>query len=315
LKQRIDGIKAAKDRAQGVIGEYFNAYLYGSHPYGKPVGGHETSLAAIKPENVTAFYQQNYAPTSVILAAVGDFATTEMESMLGEAFGAWKGKPAPQVQLNDPPTIARNRLLLVDKPDSTQTFFRIGSIGISATNPDRFYIEVVNTLFGGRFTSMLNTELRIKSGLTYGANSFFDRRRLPGPFAMASYTKNASTEQALDLTLDVLKRLREKGITEEELASAKAFIQGQFPPEIETSDQLGELLTRLKYFGLGASEVDDYFSKINAMTLADAQRIIKQYFPLDNLVFVLIGKDSEIRNIAKKYAGQLDSKSITHAGF
>ena len=57
------------------------------------------------------------------------------------------------------------------------------------------------------------------------------------------------------------------------------------------------------------------YAKIDAMTLADAQRIIKQYFPLDNLVFVLVGKASEIQNIAKKYAGKLDVKQISEPGF
>jgi hypothetical protein len=51
------------------------------------------------------------------------------------------------------------------------------------------------------------------------------------------------------------------------------------------------------------------------MTLADAQRIIKQYFPLDNLVFVLIGKASDIETVAKKYVNKLDTKSINQPGF
>ena len=65
------------------------------------------------------------------------------------------------------------RLLLVDKPDATQTYFAIGNVGIAATDPDRVAIRVVNTIFGSRFTSMLNEALRVESGLTYGANSFF----------------------------------------------------------------------------------------------------------------------------------------------
>lgn len=315
LKQRIDGIKSAKDQAQGVIGTYYNAYLYGSHPYGRPTGGDEKSLAAITRDDVQKFYQAYYSPSSTIMAVVGDFDSAEMERMITDKFGAWTAKAAPAIQLADPQPVAGKRLLLIDKPDSTQTFYQIGNIGINRTNADRVYIEVVNTLFGGRFTSMLNSELRINSGLTYGARSRFEERKVRGPFVISTFTRNEATEKAIDMTLDVLKRLHEKGITEEELKSAKNYIKGQFPPDIETTDQLAGLIAGLEFYGLDENEINSYYAKIDSMTVADARRVIKQHFPLDNLVFVLIGKADQIGAIAKKYATKVDTKTITQQGF
>jgi predicted Zn-dependent peptidase len=66
---------------------------------------------------------------------------------------------------------------------------------------------------------------------------------------------------------------------------------------------------------LDAGDVDNYYEKIDSMTMADAQRVIKQYFPGDNLVFVLIGKASEIEAIARKYAPKVDKKTISQPGF
>jgi predicted Zn-dependent peptidase len=315
LKQRIDGIKAAKDQAQGVLGTYFAAYLYGNHPYGRPTGGDEKSLAAITRDDIAKFYQTNYTPAGAILAVVGDFNTAEMERAVTEKFGGWATRTAPAADIPEPKPFTGKKLLLVDKPDATQTYFQIGNLGIKRTNPDRVYIEVINTLFGGRFTSMLNTELRIKSGLSYGAGSSFSQRKVPGPFVISSFTRNATTEKAVDLALEVLRRLHEKGVTEEELKSAKSYIKGQFPPDIETTDQLASLVAQLEFYGLDENEINSYYAKIDSMTLADAQRIIKQYFPLDNLVFVMIGKADEIQNTAKKYAAKLDTKSISQQGF
>jgi len=315
LKQRIDEIKAAKDSAQEVIGNYFAAFLYGSHPYGRPPRGDEKSSAAITRADVLAYYQTYYTPENTILAAVGDFDAAEMERTLTARFGGWKA-PAPLVlKLSDPAPFSGKKLLLVDKPDSTQTFFQIGNLGIARTNPDRVLIQVINTLFGGRFTSMLNTELRIKSGLTYGARSSFIRFRLAGPFVISTYTRNETTEKAIDMTLDVLKRLHEKGVSEDELKSAKTYLKGQFPTTIETGDQLADLLAQLELYGLDASDVNGYYAKIDSMTMADAQRVIKQYFPIDSLVFVLIGKASEIEPIVRKYAPRIDKKTISQVGF
>ena len=111
----------------------------------------------------------------------------------------------------------------------------IGNIGIASTNPDRGYIDVVNTLFGGRFTSLFNTELRIKSGYSYGAFSYFNQQRVPGPFIMSTFTKNATTEPAINKSFEVLGRLHKDGFTPEEIASAKTYINGTLPPRYETT--------------------------------------------------------------------------------
>ncbi|MBS1790704.1 MAG: insulinase family protein [Acidobacteria bacterium] len=315
LKQAIDSAKSSKDQAGAVIGDYFAAYLYGSHPYGRSTDGDEKSLSNITREDITKFYETYYAPSNTILAVAGDFNSAEMEKTLTDKFGGWVDKKAPAINLSAPATATGRKLLLVDKPDSTQTYFEIGNIGIARTNPDRVYIGVINTLFGGRFTSMLNDALRISSGLTYGARSSFDQRKAAGPFTISTYTRNATTEKAIDMTLDILKRLHEKGITEEDLNSAKNYIKGQYPPRIETTDQQANLMAQLEFYGLDERDINEYYAKIDSMTLADAQRIIKQYFPLENLVFVLIGKASEIEPVARKYATKFDTKSINQPGF
>jgi predicted Zn-dependent peptidase len=315
IAQRKGGISSAKDRSATVIGTYFNAYLFGANPYGRATGGDEQSLAHISRETVATFYQTYYKPGNAVLAVVGDFDSNEMEKMLASQFTSWGGGNAPAVRVNDPTPVTGKRLLLVDKPDSTQTYFRIGNDGISRTNPDRIYVSVVNTLFGGRFTSMINSALRIQSGLTYGANSAFEQRKASGAFYISTYTKNPTTEQAMDMALDVLKQLHEKGITAEQLASAKSYMKGQYPTRLETSDQLASLIADLEFYGLDARDVDEYYPKLDAMTLADAQRIIKTYYPLDNLVFVVIGKASEIGPVVKKYAPKMDTRSISDPGF
>ncbi|HKS41927.1 MAG TPA: pitrilysin family protein [Blastocatellia bacterium] len=315
LTQRIDEIKGAKDQAQAVIGNYFSAYLYGSHPYGRPTDGDEKSLAAITRDDVQKFYQTYYTPSNSILAVAGDFNSAEMEQLLAVKFGTWNDRAAPATSVPDAAVFQGKKLLLVDKPDSTQTFYQIGNLGITRTSPDRVFVQVINTLFGGRFTSMLNTALRIQSGLTYGARSSFVQRKARGPFAISTFTPNGKTEQAIDMTLDILKRLHEKGITEEELKSAKSYIKGQFPPTIETSDQLAALVAQLEFYGLNESDINGFYAKVDSMTMAVAQRVIKQYFPLDNLVFVLIGKADEIQAVAKKYSPKLDTKTISQPGF
>ena len=315
LSQGIDGIKSAKDEAQSVALPYFYGYLFGKHPYARPDGGDELSLARIKRDAIAKFYEANYAPGSTILAVAGEFDSAQMKAKLEAAFGGWNGKAAALPTIGAPVAVKGKRMLLVDKPDSTQTFFVFGNVGTTVTDPDRVAIRVVNTIFGGRFTSRLNEALRVESGLTYGAESFFDAKKQPGAFAIYSYTKNETTVQAMDLALKVLNELHRDGVKPEELASAKAYLKGQFPPSIETSGQLASRIASNEFYGLNDDEINQLEARVDAVTPAMAKQVIEKHFPEENLVFMLIGKAAEIRPAVEKYASQRDERKITEPGF
>jgi zinc protease len=315
LAQSVDEIKSAKDSAQSVMSEYYNGYLYGGKGYGRPSDGDELTLKKIQQDAIVKFYKTHYSPGNTIVAVAGDFNPAEMKKKIEELFGGWTGKAAPSEKVEAAGAAKGKRLLLVDKPDATQTFFTFGNVGISATDPDRVAIRVVNTVFGSRFTSMLNEALRIESGLTYGATSFFRSWKEPGPFTIFSYTKNETTTQAMDMALEVLKKLHTDGLTPEQLASAKSYIKGQFPPSIETSAQLARLIASNEFYGLDDNEVNQLEARMDAVTPEAAKQVIAKHFPQENLVFVLIGKASEIEPAVKKYAERQDAREISAPGY
>jgi predicted Zn-dependent peptidase len=315
LAQSVDGVKAAKDSARDVIFQYYEGYLYNGKGYGRPTGGDEVSLKKIQRDAIAKFYETYYTPGNTILAVAGDFQAAEMKKKIEEVFGGWPGKPSPPVKAEAAGAMKGRKLLLVNKGDATQTYFVIGNVGIAATDPDRIAIEVVNTVFGSRFTSMLNEALRVESGLSYGATSFFSMEKEPGPFAMYSFTRNETTGKAIDLALEILKKLHTSGLTAEQLNSAKSYLKGQFPPMIETSGQLARLIARYEFLGLDDREVNDFEQRIDGVTPEMAKQAIAKHFPLENLAFVLVGKSSEIAPMVKGYAGKLDEKEISAPGF
>jgi predicted Zn-dependent peptidase len=315
LAQSLDGVRAAKDEARSVLGTYYDAYLFNGNGYGRTSDGDEISLTRIHRDAVVKFYKTYYAPGNIILAVAGDFQTADMKKKLEDVFGQWPSKPVTPVKIPVLPPVKGKKLLLVDKPDATQTYFAIGNVATAAGDPDRVAIRLVNTVFGGRFTSLLNEALRVESGLTYGAISAFDPRKAPGPFGIYSYTKNESTAQAIDMALQVLRKLHKQGITAEELASAKSYIKGQFPPSIETSRQLAQIIAINEFYGLDDSEINDLEKRLDAVTPAIAQQVIQKHFPTDNLVFTLIGKRSDIAAGVQKYAEKQDARVISEPGF
>jgi zinc protease len=315
LAQSLDGVKAAKDDPREVMMPYFSGYLYGMHPYGKPPGGDEVSLKQIQHEAIVKFYEANYAPGNVILAAAGDINAAEMKAKLEEVFGSWPSHAVKAVAIPGVSPAKGKRLLLVDKPDASQTYFAIGNTGVAMNDPDRVAIRVVNTIFGGRFTSELNEAMRVESGYTYGVQSFFTELKVPGPFVIFSFTKNETTTPAIDMALQVLSKLHQDGVTQEQLKSAKSYIKGQFPPNIETSRQLARTIAVHEFYGLGDDEVNQLEARLDAVTPEVARRVIQKHFPAEDLVFVLIGKAASIGPAVQKYAPKGDTRLLSDPGF
>jgi len=314
LAQAVDQAKSVKDNPQFAITRYFQAFFYGpQHPYGRPED--ESTLRRLTRENLVDYVKRIYVGKNMIIMVSGDFDPATARPAIKKAFGAAPAGAAYQWAKDVNPAPG-HRLLLVDKPDATQTYFRIGQPGIRRTDPDRTTLLLLNTLFGGRFTSMLNDELRVNSGLTYGASCILDLHREPGAITISTYTRTETTEKAIDMALDVLKRLNEKGITAEQLKSVKAYVKGTYPTRtLETSDQIANILGEIELFGLNRGEVDDLFSRIDSVSLEQINTAAKKWYRPDSLTFVVLGNAAKIRDSVKKYAPQMQEVSITTPGF
>jgi zinc protease len=315
LTQRIDSSRSMKDSPGAAAAQYFDVFFYGpGHPYGRVAD--ELSLKRIARADILAYHKRMYSGRNLIVVAVGDFDTAEMRAKLAKAFGQAPAGTAYEWIKDAPPKGSGARLLLVDKPDATQTYFNIGNPGITRTSRDRVAVSLVNTLFGGRFTSMLNDALRVNAGLTYGASSRVDENRLTGAITMSSYTRTDATVRAIDIALEQLKTLREKGLSAEQLASVKAYVKGNYPTRrLETSSQLAGVLGEMELFGLDRSDTDELFARIDAVTLEQANSAVKSYFGSGDLVFTLVGNAAKIRDGVRKYAPKVIEMPITTPGF
>ena len=308
------GIERQKESPRSIMPSYFDLMVYENHVYGNIPQGTLATVGALKSSDLMEFYTANYSPNGSAINIVGDFSSKEMKSMITKMFSEWKKTAASKVNLalKPVPNHSETRVLLVNKEDAKETTFYIGSAGISRNNPDFVDISIINTLFGGRFTSMLNDELRVNSGLTYGANSRFEPLKYGGSFAISTFTANETTEQAIDKALEVLKTLHSKGLNEQSLASAKNYVKGQFPPKYETASQLSGLLGEMFWFDFDKSYINNFQEKVDALDLKKANEIIETYFPKDNLQIVLIGKASEIKQIAEKYGKVIETEINTY---
>ena len=307
----INLIKAAKGSNPGeLLPPYGNAFLFGKHPYGNPVGGSEATLANITHEDLLRYYEDYVGGDRLIISVVGDFNMAAMKSRLTTAFGDWRAAKAPLPVLSDASRRAGRRVLLIDKPGATQSYFWIGNIGVAVDYPNRAELDLANTVFGGRFTSMLNTELRVKAGLTYGARSVLRRPSKSGAVVISSFTETSSTATAIDMALGVLGKLRDSGIDDDVVLSARNYIMGQFPPRLETASQVATQFAMLEQYGLDTAYINEYGEALAAASSDSVAAVIDAvYPPAEDLTFILIGDASLIREDISQY-GPVTEMSI-----
>ncbi len=298
-KQRLAGLDALKEEPGSVASRVFTGSIYGAHPYGKQVS--RASFDAITREHVVQFYEKVFVPNNSTLVVVGDFTNEEMLSKLQQKFGQWK-QGEPRAQSYPPPSLNRGRrVVLVDKPDATQSQIRVGNVGIDIKNPDYFAVAVANSVFGYGFTSRLVEELRIKRSLTYSASSTFPAYLHGGSFSISTFTKNETVGETIEVILAEVRKYREEGPSMEEVKKAQNYIAGDFARELQSPDALAARITDIELYSFPSDYFESYIQKLKQVTLADVKRVIARYFELDNLVFVLVAPASTVSTQVEKY--------------
>jgi zinc protease len=186
------------------------------------------------------------------------------------------------------------RVLLIDKPDQTQSQVRIGGLALRRGAPEWIPAVVMNTALGGGFTSRLVNEIRVKRGLSYGAGSGFDGMLAGGSFVVSTFTKTESTSEIIRVATEELRKMREKGPTAAELSRAQTYMAGLYPLRLETNESVAGALAETRLYSLGDDWVAKYRERVRAVTRAEAASAARKWLPADDPAMVVVAKAAEV---------------------
>jgi zinc protease len=288
-----------KDNKTSIADRHFSQMLYGKHPYAHPPIGTIEGLKAISGNEIKWFHKTRFLPNNSILTVVGDIKPTDILDDIKDAFGDWKKGDIPKQTLPPIPKIKGYRIRIVDKPDLTQTEIRLGHPGIARDDTEYFPLMLMNYILGKGPTSRLYTKVRAEKGLTYGANSSFELRKLRGAFYVRTYSKNETAIEALRLVLEGLKELKSKGVTKEELDRAKSFYIGHYPLSMETPAQIATKILEQEFYSLPDDYLEKYLDNIKAVSIKDVDHAIKRILDPENLIITLVSRTEDILEEAK----------------
>ena len=274
--------------------------LWGDHPYGHDVGGSSRTVSTFTRDDVVRFHQERMGPKVAMLVVVGAVKPERVAAAAEEAFVGWEGGPdAPPVI----PPVKRipqaGRVLIVDKPDQTQSQVRLGGPGFRMGHEDYFPATAMNIALGGGFTSRLMNEIRVNRGLTYGVSSWFDAMNAGGVFALSTFTKTASTREIIDVALGEIGSVREKGLKPRELADAQAYLAGLYPLRTETNESVAAVISDIRIHGLGDDWVEKFRDRLRAVTPKQVAAAAKKYCFTEPPAIVVLGRADEVKKLLK----------------
>ncbi|MGH7482420.1 MAG: M16 family metallopeptidase [Longimicrobiales bacterium] len=264
-------------------------------PFARPLIGTTESVGEISREDALQFHAARYSPAGAALIAVGDIETSVASERLAQRFADWSGGAAELAPRATRGAIERTSLFVVDRPGAVQSEIRIGHVGVERHHPDYFALLVMNTVLGGAFTSRLNMSLRERHGFTYGARSGFGFRRRPGPFIVQAAVATDVTAAAVREAIRELRLLRDRGVAADEVESARNYLAGVLPLELQTNDQIAARLADLFTYDLPSEYFSDYRRRILAVNAAAVDRVAREHLLLDRLAITIVGDAASIR--------------------
>ncbi len=240
-----------RDDDSQIVARFFNRHCVPDHPYGRTVMGTEASLAQIDLAAIRGAYQRLVVPENLIIGVAGAVSPARAQALAERLVADLPGNPAPPLPaVAGPPEPGGRRILVVDKPERTQSQILLGHLGPRYGTPEALPLIAIETAFGGAFTSRLMQEIRVRRGWSYGASASLHRSRGAHWFRMQLAPSAEVTPDALDLTWSLFEDVARHGITGEELAFAKTYLGGSLPFHVATARQRVRVAVQNELFGL-----------------------------------------------------------------
>jgi zinc protease len=286
--QVLQNIAANAKSPDAIAGDLLNKAAFGDHPYGSSGDGTMDSVKALTRDDILAAYHGAVARDRIYVAAAGDISAKDLGVLLDKLLGDLPATGAPQPK--DVALSAKGEVIQQDfpGPQSTISFYQPG---IAFADKDYFAATVLNEILGGNgFSSRLMDQVREKRGLTYGVDTAlaaYDHGQiLEGSLA----TANDKAADAIQVIRDVWADVAKNGVTQKELDDTKTYLTGAYPLRFDGNGRIASILVGMQVLGLPPTYPATRNAKVEAVTLADVNRVAAYLLAPDKLTFVVVGK-------------------------
>ena len=240
-------IKMIEDSPEEYIYDMFNASYFKGNSLGMPILGKKENIGQFTREELMKHFQKYYSPHNIIITATGridhEAFVGKIEKLLQDL-----GEQGDHETFIKSPNPCKG--MNIYEKDLEHIYLCIGTDGVSQIDKKRYSLYILNAIMGGSMSSHLFQEIREKRGLVYNVYSYVNCYHDTGTFGISTSTSQEFVEEVLTLIKEEIMRIRDKGITNAELAFSKKHIKGNLFISLESSEtRMGRLAKNEIYFG------------------------------------------------------------------
>lgn len=265
--------------------------VWPGHPLGRDVTGTKESVSKIDRERMSRYLACHYQPANTVISVAGEIEHQEVVEELSSALESWLGKER-EAYLPVEEAQCEPRLCLGYR-ETEQAHLALSLQGIPRSHPDRFNLQLLNTVLGQGMSSRLFLEVREKRGLAYSISSYVNHLHDTGSIGVSAGVDPRRIETALEAILGELDRLRREPVPAEELKKVKEFMKGHLLLQMEDSFAVASWLGRQEILEDRVLTVDEVLAAIDGVTAGDIHRVASERFREEGLNLAVVGPFQE----------------------
>src|SRR6056297_460977 len=295
-QQAIDRVRAQVESnirsnlkdPRDLAGMAFDTLVYGDHPYATSLTGTLDSVANLTRDDLIEAHDATLAKDRIFISAVGDITADELKSLLDDLLGDLPATGAPLPGPADVNLPGGVKVVDFETPQSVAMF---GQPGIDRDDPDFFAAYILNHILGGgSFESRLMQEVREKRGLTYGVYSYLADKDGAQLWMGSVSSANDRIAEAIEVIRDEWARIRDNGVTEQELQDAKTYLTEAYPLRFDGNGPIADITVAMQMENLPTDYILNRNAMVEAVTLEDVNRVAQDLLDPSRLTFVITGQ-------------------------
>lgn len=281
----IEELAMTEDSPGDIAALLIDEVLWPDQPLGRDVGGSQKSVAAITRDQIVGFVDKHYTPENTVLSVSGNVSHDEVVALATRLYGAWgrstagawyraEDKPSPRVALKSKKT--------------EQAQVCIGLQAYSSVHPDRYALDLMNTVLGEGMSSRLFVEIREKLALAYDVHSYVAHFQDAGALVVSAGVDPKRVEPTIQAILSELRKLRD-GVPEAELRKAKELIKGRLQLRMEDTRAVSSWLGTQELLRNEILTVDQALEIIEAVSESDVNRVADHLLRPERMSLAVVG--------------------------
>jgi predicted Zn-dependent peptidase len=286
----LEEIAMYEDEPQDRVHDVLSEAVYGAHPLGRRVLGEAEVIAGVPRDQIAAYHSGHYVAENLVVAAAGHLEHSDIVGLAREHLCPPAGATNGALSGQDAPEIPR---VLFQAKETEQYHICFGGQGIRRDDDRRFALGVLDTIFGGSTSSRLFREIREKRGLAYAVGSYTEQYVDRGMVAMYVGTREDNVAEACEIFGRELARLRDEGVSAEELVRAKEHLKGRMVLSLESTGARMSRLARALLYDLPVLSTDEMLARVDAVTADDLTELAQRFYDPSSLSAACIGPSED----------------------